>query len=108
MAINLDNVKLLLSLVDDDDQDELLEVLLNNAISTVNIYLGVAEIPDNLLFVAEQMAVVKFRRIGAEGIETEKIDVLSTKYVDDDIKPFKELLNQYKTNTFGGKRLRML
>ena len=64
--------------------------------------------PQQLLFIAEQMTVVKYRRLGAEGIDTEKIDVLSTKYIEDDIKPFKELLNQYKTNNLGGKRLRML
>ncbi len=104
----LDNVKILLSLVDDDTQDELLEILFNNAVNTILLYLGLDVMPDALLFIAEQMTVVKYRRIGAEGIDTEKIDVLSTKYEKDDIKPFREILNQYKINTLGGKRLRML
>ena len=104
----LDNIKILLSLVDDDTQDELLEVLFNNAVNTILLYLGIDEMPDALSFIAEQMTVVKFRRIGAEGIDTEKIDVLSTKYEKDDIKPFREILNQYKINSLGGKRLRML
>ena len=104
----LDNIKILLSLVDDDTQDELLEVLFNNAVNTILLYLGIDEMPDALSFIAEQMTVVKYRRIGAEGIDTEKIDVLSTKYEKDDIKPFREILNQYKINSLGGKRLRML
>ena len=104
----LDNVKVLLSLADDNSQDEILEILFNNAINTIMLYLGVKTMPQQLLFIAEQMTVVKYRRLGAEGIDTEKIDVLSTKYIEDDIKPFKELLNQYKTNNLGGKRLRML
>ena len=54
------------------------------------------------------MAVIKYRRLGAEGIETEKIDVLSTKYEKNDIAPFKEILAMYKANTLGGRRLRML
>ena len=54
------------------------------------------------------MTVVKFRCIGAEGIDTEKIDVLSTKYVKDDIKPFASLLDTYKSNSLGVRRLRML
>ena len=103
----LDNIKILLSLVDDDTQDELLEVLFNNAVNTILLYLGIDEMPDALSFIAEQMTVVKYRRIGA-GIDTEKIDVLSTKYEKDDIKPFREILNQYKINSLGGKRLRML
>lgn len=104
----LDNVKVLLSLADDNSQDEILEILFNNAINTIMLYLGVETMPQQLLFIAEQMTVVKYRRLGAEGIDTEKIDVLSTKYIEDDIKPFKELLNQYKNNNLGGKRLRML
>ena len=104
----LDNIKILLSLVDDDTQDELLEVLFNNAVNTILLYLGLDEMPDALSFIAEQMTVVKYRRLGAEGIETEKIDVLSTKYEKDDIKPFKEILAMYKANTLGGRKLRML
>ena len=35
--MTLDNVKILLSLVDDDTQDELLAVLLNNAANTIKL-----------------------------------------------------------------------
>ncbi len=106
--MTLDNIKVLLSLVDDDSQDNILTVLLNNAVSTINLYLGVEDIPEELVFIAEQMTVIKYRRIGAEGIDTEKIDVLSTKYVADDLKPFTSLLDQYKMNNLGGKKLRLL
>ena len=106
--MTLDNIKVLLSLTDDDSQDVILEVLLNNAVDTIKVYLGIDNVPRELEFVAEQMTVIKYRRLGAEGIETEKIDVLSTKYEKDDIKPFKEILAMYKANTLGGRRLRML
>ena len=106
--MTLGNIKVLLSLVDDDSQDNILTVLLNNAVSTINLYLGVEDIPEELVFIAEQMTVIKYRRIGAEGIDTEKIDVLSTKYVADDLKPFTSLLDQYKMNNLGGKKLRLL
>ena len=106
--MTLDNVKVLLSLTDDSSQDELLTVLLNNAVSTIILYLGVEDIPDELTFIAEQMTVIKYRRIGAEGIDTEKIDVLSTKYIADDLKPFISMLDRYKNNNLGGRRLRML
>ena len=106
--MTLDNIKILLSLSDDDSQDSLLTVLLSNAVSTINLYLGVEDIPEELMFIAEQMTVVKYRRIGAEGIDTEKIDVLSTKYIADDLKPFTSMLDRYKDNNLGGKRLRMM
>ena len=82
--------------------------MLNNAVSTIILYLGVEDIPDELTFIAEQMTVIKYRRIGAEGIDTEKIDVLSTKYIADDLKPFISMLDRYKDNNLGGRRLRML
>ena len=104
----LDNIKVLLSLTDDDSQDEMLGILYDNAVSTILLFLGIRHMPSELSFIAEQMTVVKYRRVGAEGINTEKIDVLSTKYENDDLKPFKELLLQYKSNNLGGRRLRML
>ncbi|MGM9543627.1 MAG: phage head-tail connector protein [Romboutsia timonensis] len=106
--MTLDNVKILLSLTDDDSQDVLLAILMTNAINTILLFLGLDTFPAELSFIAEQMTVVKYRRLGAEGIDTEKIDVLSTKYTSDDLNPFKELLIQYKLNSLGGKRLRML
>ena len=106
--MTLDNIKVLLSLTGDSSQDGLLTVLLNNAVSTIISYLGVEDIPDELTFIAEQMTVIKYRRIGAEGIDTEKIDVLSTKYIADDLKPFISMLDRYKDNNLGGRRLRML
>lgn len=106
--MTLDNIKVLLSLSDDNSQDELLGILLDNACSTICLYLNVQTIPEELVFIAEQMAVIKYRRIGAEGIDTEKIDVLSTKYIADDLKPFISMLDRYKDNNLGGHRLRML
>ena len=106
--MTLDNIKILLSLTEDDSQDEILTVLLSNAVYTIMLYLGVNHMPQEKNFIAEQTTLVKFRRIEAEGIDTEKIGVLTTKYVKDDIKPFKELLDANKSNTLGGRRLRML
>ncbi len=109
MAMTLDNIKVLLSLTEDDSQDEILAILLTNASNMICVYLGVNEIPFNLEFVAEDMAVAKYRKLGAEGIKQEKIDVISTTYVTNDLDPYRAILNQYKdNNSLGGKRLRML
>ena len=43
--MTLDNIKILLSLTEDDSQDEILTVLLNNAAYTIMLYLGVNEMP---------------------------------------------------------------
>ena len=97
----LDNIKILLSL-EDGSQDEILAILLTNASNMICVYLGLDDLPSTLEFVAEDMAVMKYRKLGAEGVRQEKIDVTN------DLNPFKDILNQYKDNSLGGKRLRML
>ena len=106
--MTLDNIKVLLSLTEDNSQDEILAILLLNASRMICVYLGIEELPTTLEFVAEDMAVMKYRKLGAEGVRQEKIDVLSTTYVTNDLNPFKDILNQYRDNSLGGKRLRML
>lgn len=105
--MDLNKIKTLLSLTD-NSKDEILTVLISNAMSTVCTYIGVDILPNELEFVVEELTVVKYRRLGAEGIETEKIDVLSTKYVVDDLNPFKTILDQYIDKKMSGRRLRML
>ena len=95
--MTLDNIKILLGL-EDDSQDIILAILLTNAVSTINVYLGVTELPQELNFVAEQLAVIKFNKLGSEGIQTEKIDVLSTTYQSDELASFKAILDTYKAN----------
>ena len=96
--MTLDYIKILLGLEDDDSQDEILAILLSNAVSTINVYLGVNELPNELEFVAEQLAIIKYNKLGSEGISTEKIDVLSTTYQADELASFKTILDSYKAN----------
>ena len=96
--MTLDYIKILLGLEDDDSQDEILAILLSNAVSTINVYLGVTELPNELEFVAEQLAIIKYNKLGSEGISTEKIDVLSTTYQADELASFKAILDIYKAN----------
>lgn len=107
--MTLDNIKVILSLTEDDTQDILLTVLCANAVNSINVYLGVSELPNELSFIVDELVVARYRKLGAEGIDTEKIDVLSTKYTADNLKPYYTILDEYKSNHgLSGKRLRML
>lgn len=104
----LDRVKTILKL-QDDSNDALLIILIENAISTTCIYLNVSTFPAQLSFIAEELAVARYRKIGAEGISTEKIDELSTTYSVNDLSRYKDILNTYKDNNgLSGKKLRTL
>ena len=82
----------------DTSKDEVLDILLKQATDTICIYLGTKYLPAELDFVAMQMVIVRYNKLGAEGIVNEKIDVLSTTYSYnvDELAPYKGILDNYK------------
>lgn len=93
----LDNLKLKLSITD-DSQDDLLELLFNDAYNYMMIYFD-GEVPIELQFVMENVTVKRYRRLGAEGISIEKIDVLSTTYESgDDFTEYLNIMQKFKNN----------
>ena len=107
--MDIQNIKLKLGLSNTDhEQDALLGVLLSNAMSYMKVYIETDEIPKELEFIAEEVAIKRYRRIGSEGISTEKIDVLSTSYKSDDFYEYKPLMKLYKNNKVKVKKLRTL
>lgn len=96
----LDNIKIKLSITD-NSEDDLLEILLNDAYNYMMIYFD-GEVPAELQFVMENVAVKRYRRLGAEGIAVEKIDVLSTTYESgDDFAEYIPIMTKYKENKSG-------
>lgn len=106
---SLDNLKAKLN-IQNDDNDLVLGLFLDDAVNLIMLYLEVEVFPDELGFIAEDIAVKKYRRMGNEGVQSEKIDVLTTtfsssKYLEEYI-PYLDL---YKKNTLKkDKKLRLL
>ena len=101
-------IKLKLGLIDDNGQDDLLAILLTDAINYMKVYIETDIIPNELGFIAEEVAIKRYRKIGSEGISTEKIDVLSTSYKSDDFYEYKPLMKLYKDKNVKVKKLRTL
>ena len=89
---------------EDEQQDALLTALMNDAYEYMYIFFDCDEdsednydVPAHLRFVLEGVVIKRYRRIGAEGIAIEKIDVLSTTYESgDDFAEYMTIMNQYK------------
>lgn len=106
----LTNIKLKLSITN-NEQDTLLEVLCNDAYSYMCVYFDCDSKstdkskrypPIQLQFVLENVVVKRYRRLGAEGISIEKIDVLSTTYESgDDFAEYFDIMQRYKNNKSG-------
>lgn len=107
--VSLDNLKVKLQ-ISDNEQDLLLTTLLDDSTKLIMVYLGVNEFPDDLSFIAEDIAVKKYRKLGNEGVQTEKIDVLSTTYERESeyLSAYTFILDDYKKNLKGHNKLRLL
>lgn len=53
--------------ISDSSQDELIEVLLSNAADAVCDYIGRDSVPERLISVQVQLAVIAYNKRGAEG-----------------------------------------
>lgn len=101
IVYDIENIKVKLSITD-EESDNLLDALYHDAYSYMKIYLDKKEdeeVPQELLFIVEAVVIKRYRRIGAEGIAIEKIDVLTTTYeVGDDFAEYHSIMNRYKRN----------
>lgn len=105
--MDLTNMKIKLGITD-DAEDELLAVLLSDAINFMHIYMNL-NVPTELEFIAEEVAIKRYRRIGSEGINTEHVDVLSTTYnTENDFNEYLPIMNRYKKRKSGGGGFRFI
>lgn len=103
---NLRNrIKIKLSITNDnEEQDDLLDVLCDDAYNYMMIYFD-DKVPQELQFVIENVVIKRYRRLGAEGIAIEKIDVLSTTYESgDDFAEYFDIMQKYKNKSRLGFR----
>ena len=94
--MDLINIKILLGKKDDNSEDDVLSVLLTHSIQLINLYLGVTSLPQPLEFVAEQITIKKYNKLGSEGITTENLGGISNSYSLDDLDEYKSILDMYK------------
>lgn len=107
--MDLERIKIILGIDDDDTKDALLTILLENAINTLCVYLGVDTLPNSLNYIAQELTVSRYNKIGAEGISTEKIGELSTTYSVNDLGRYKDILKMYKDNNgLSGKKVKFI
>ena len=105
--MDLTNMKIKLGTTD-DAEDSLLVALLSDAVNYMKIYMGL-DVPTELEFIAEEVAIKRYRRIGSEGITTEKVDVLSTTYnTENDFNEYLPIMNTYKKRKNGGGGFRFI
>ena len=87
----LDKIKVFLDIsIDDTELDEKLEYIIDNAKARLKMLLGGIEPPEDLEYVICDAAVIRFNRLGSEGMTSHSVEGESLSFVDDDFAAYKE------------------
>ena len=65
------------------------------------------DIPENLTFIIVETTIARYRKVGAEGMSTKRIDVISNAYSDDLFEPYKDIIARYSDKSTN-KRVRLI
>lgn len=89
----LENVKLLLS-INDDLQDELLKKIIDNTEKRLISLLPLENetIPERLEYIVEEVAVKRFNRVGAEAMSSESVDGRSSTFQANDFDEYMDVI----------------
>lgn len=98
----LDNVKLLLS-INDNVQDELLKRIIDNTEKRLISFTSYRyrRSSDRLEYIVEEVAVKRFNRVGAEGMTQESVDGRSNTFQANDFDEYMDVIDQYTPRTSG-------
>lgn len=90
----LNRIKIKLGL-NDGNKDELLTVLFDDASNLVCTYINSDVLPNKLSWMAEEIAIKRFRKIGAEGIKSKQIDVIRKDFDENILSEYIVALDKY-------------
>ena len=90
----LNRIKIKLGL-NDGNKVELLTVLFDDASNLVCSYINSDVLPNKLSWMAEEIAIKRFRRIGAEGIKSKQIDVIQKTFDENILSEYIVAIDKY-------------
>lgn len=90
----LEELKLLLG-IEDTSLDEKLNLIIKLTTSRLRVLLGGTEIPEELQYIITEVAVIRFNRIGSEGLSSHGVEGESLSFTDDDFAGYKTEIQAY-------------
>ena len=99
----LDNLKLLLG-IDDSDMDDKLKLILSNATSRLKLLLGGIEPPEEMNFIILEVSIMRFNRIGSEGLSSHTVEGESLSFTGSDFDMFADDIQAFLATQKESKR----
>lgn len=104
----LDNLKVLLGLDKSDTTlDEKLGLLLTSAEGRLKLLIGAEVVPSQLAYIVTEVAVIRFNKIGSEGLATHTVAGEHMTFVADDFSGYKADIQAYLDGLEDTKRGRL-
>ena len=92
----------------DVDRDELIGEIINLTKSRLKSKLGNIDIPEELEYIVAEVSVIRYNRIGSEGLSSHSVEGESQSFTDDDFKAYdgdiQTYLNSLTENKIGKVR----
>lgn len=107
----LKDLKILLGMAEDDtSQDPKLNLILSGTRSRLKALLGGQEPPEELEYIITDVAVVRFNKIGSEGMTSHSVEGESLSFADNDFAAYMDDIQAFldKQKDVGKGRLRFL
>lgn len=90
----LNELKLLLGIVD-DSLDEKLKLIISTATARLKVLLGGIEPPESLEYIIREVAIIRFNKIGSEGMKSQTVEGESMTFDDNDFSGFMDEIQAY-------------
>lgn len=85
----LENLKLLLGIAEDDtDLDAKLKLIISNTTARLKLRLGGIDPPDEMNHIVQDVVLMRFNRIGSEGLSSHTVEGESLSFSDNDFASF--------------------
>ena len=99
----LEDVKVLLG-IDGTDQDAKLNLILSMARNRLQILLGGIDPPESMEHIITEAAVIRFNRIGSEGLSSHSVEGESLSFSDGDFVGFADEIQAFLDSQEGAAR----
>ena len=95
----LKNLKILLGISESDtSQDAKLNLILSGTTSRLKALLGGQDPPEDLNYIITDVAVIRFNKIGSEGLSSHTVEGESQSFSEDDFAGYKDDIQTWLNN----------
>lgn len=92
----LDDLKLMLGIAaDDTSEDAKLNLVISSVKARLKTLLGGVEPPESLAYIVREVSIIRFNKIGSEGMTSHSVEGESQQFTDNDFAGFMDDIQAY-------------